>query len=358
MTHTRLAAVRSALAEAQIDGLLITSAANRRYLSGFTGSAGTIILDADRALLLTDGRYTEQAHEQAPEFEIITRDLAERLVDCVARHVAPIKRLGFEANALTVAEHEELQKPMNGVELVATNGLVEHARRIKDAEELGRLRRAIAITDQALMQVRGILRPAMTEREAAWKMRTAIHDLGGDDLSFNTIVAAGPNGARPHAFPGDQQLGTGRPIVIDCGALIGGYHADATRTLILGHADEQFWRIYNTVRDALETARARIRPGTTGQQADALARDVIEAAGYGEAFGHGLGHGVGLDIHEQPSLRKSAEDALPIGAVFSIEPGIYLPEWGGVRLEDLVLLREDGVETLTQSPLDDPVVTL
>jgi Xaa-Pro aminopeptidase len=184
-----------------------------------------------------------------------------------------------------------------------------------------------------------------------------MREAGADALAFPIIVAAGPNGARPHARAGDGLLGTGRPIVMDFGARLGGYHADMTRTVILGPPDEQFETIYARVLEAQQSASRRIRAGMTGNDADALARDLIVAAGYGDNFGHGLGHGVGLVIHEGPSLRKANEDRLPEGAVFSIEPGIYLPGWGGVRIEDLVTLTGTGARTLTQSS-KDPVVLL
>ncbi|HEY1015456.1 MAG TPA: Xaa-Pro peptidase family protein [Herpetosiphonaceae bacterium] len=354
----RVKALRSTFDEAGIDGMLISDPANRRYLSGFTGSAGVLLIDAERAILVTDGRYTSQAEEQSPGFEIVTRGLTETLPAAAASRLGAIRRVGFEAGAMTFAEHGDYRQLCGEVELVPVSGLAERGRSVKDAGELAALRRAIQITDEALARVRPLLRPEMTERDAAWELHKAIHELGGAGLSFETIVAAGPNSARPHARPGAAPLGLGRPIVIDFGALFDGYHADMTRTLILGEADDQFWRIYNTVREALETARRGIKPGTSGQDADALARDVIAAAGFGEAFGHGLGHGVGLVIHEGPSLRMNAQQPLEINQVFSIEPGIYLPEWGGVRLEDLALLQVDGVETLTQSPLDDPVVRL
>jgi Xaa-Pro aminopeptidase len=347
----RLAPLRATFEAAQIDGILITNVQNRRYLSGFTGSAGALIIDGARALLVTDGRYTEQAGREAAGFEVVIRSLDETLEQCAARQVAPIRRLGFEAGALTVADHATYAELLgDAVTLVPITDLLEPIRAVKDAGELDSLRRAIAITDGALARVTPLLQPAMTEREAAWELHKAMVELGADGLAFEIIAAAGPNSALPHYHGGAAQLGVGRPIVFDFGALLDGYHADMTRTLILGEADEQFTTIYRIVREALRAATDGIRPGTTGQQADALARDVIAAAGYGEYFSHGTGHGVGLQIHEEPGLRKTNLAPLPLRSVFSIEPGIYLPGWGGVRLENLVYLTEQGVETLTQSP--------
>jgi Xaa-Pro aminopeptidase len=197
----------------------------------------------------------------------------------------------------------------------------------------------------------------MTERQAAWELEKAMREAGADGLAFSIIVAAGPNGSRPHARAGNDQLGTGRPIVMDFGALVAGYHGDMTRTVILGTPDEQFERVYQQVLDAQQYASQNVQAGMSGKAADALARDRIAAAGYGDNFGHGLGHGVGLEIHESPSLRAASLEPLPEGAVFSIEPGIYLPGWGGVRIEDLVTLTGTGARTLTQSS-KDPVIVL
>lgn len=350
----RLAPLRDTFAAAQIDGILITNAQNRRYLSGFTGSAGALIIDGSRALLVTDGRYTEQAAAEAAGFEVVIRSLDETLEQCVARLVPPIRHLGFEATALTVAEHASYAGLLGDTaRLIPIKDLLEPIRAVKDAGELESLRKAIAITDGALARVAPLLQPTMTEREAAWELHKAMVELGADGLAFEIIAAAGPNGALPHYHGGAAQLGVGRPIVLDFGALLNGYHADMTRTLILGEADERFTTIYGIVREALRAATDGIRPGTTGQQADALARDVIAAAGYGEYFSHGTGHGVGLQIHEEPRLSRVNSAPLPLRSVFSIEPGIYLPGWGGVRLENLVYFSEQGVETLTQSPFLD-----
>jgi len=268
--------------------------------------------------------------------------------------------LGFEAAHVSVASfrswEEALKEQGATVELRATTDIVEDLRAVKDATELATLERAIAITDQAFAAVRAMLRPEMTERDVAWELEQAIRRAGGDGLAFPTIVAAGTNGASPHAVPGDQPIGIGRPITIDVGALVDGYHGDMTRTLILGHADDKFRQVYDVVLAANAAATAGIRPGMLSSDAHALAHDVIKAAGYGDAFGHGLGHGVGLVIHEAPWMRRSGDGLMPEGAVFSIEPGIYLPGWGGVRIEDLVLLQPDGPRTLTQSSKDPLVI--
>ena len=349
MTLSRLTALRSTFDEAKIDGILVSNPQNRRFLSGFTGSAGTLIVDATRTILTTDGRYTVQATREAADFDVVIRSLDETLEQAVARLVAPITRLGFESNTLTVAEHSRFVEALGDtVQLVPVTGLIEPLRAIKTAAELATLRQAIAITDGALARVRPLMQPTMREREVAWELHKAIIEQGGDGLAFEIIVAAGPNSAQPHYHAGEAELGVGRPIIIDFGTLLHGYHADMTRTLILGEADERFTTIYGIVRNALAATTDGIHAGITGKAADALARDVITAAGYGEYFSHGTGHGVGLHIHEEPRLSKTNDEPLPIGAVFSIEPGIYLPDWGGVRLENLVYFTEQGIETLTQ----------
>ena len=360
----RVDRLRGLLEREQLDALLVTSAPNRRYLSGFTGSAGSLIVTRDRALLLSDFRYQEQAGQEAPGWEFRLVKPPEmpqpKLVATVASELG-LASAGFEADDVSVALHDKLQgvfaELAPAAKLRATEGLVGELRVVKDADELATLRRAIAITDGAFASVRSRLRPEMRERDVAWELEKAMREAGAHGLAFPIIVAAGANGARPHARAGDEQLGVGRTVTMDFGALVDGYHADMTRTVILGEAGEKFAEVYRTVLDAHEHAAAHIRPGMIGKDADALARERIAAAGYGEHFGHGLGHGVGLQIHEGPWVNRSDEEALPVGAVFSVEPGIYLPGWGGVRIEDLVVLGEDGTRRLTGAS-KDPLVLL
>jgi Xaa-Pro aminopeptidase len=362
--NQRMDRLRGLLEREGLDALLVTSDANRRYLSGFTGSAGNLLISRERAVLLSDFRYQEQAGQEAPNYEFRLVKPPDALEQ---HHVAALAQemrlgaLGFEAASISVAAFFRLKSVLRerggGAELRASEGLVEELRAAKDAGELATLERAIAITDEAFAAVRALLRPEMRERDVAWELEKAMRERGADALSFPIIVAAGPNGARPHARAGDAPLGIGRPIVMDFGALLDGYHADMTRTVILGEANEQFWTIYNIVRDAQQHAATHVRSGMAGKVADALARERIAAASYGDNFGHGLGHGVGLAIHELPSLRASGEELLPDGAVCSIEPGIYLPGWGGVRIEDLVTLQADGTRTLTRSS-KEPLVAV
>ncbi|MBV9791350.1 MAG: aminopeptidase P family protein [Chloroflexi bacterium] len=362
MQH-RLERLRQALHERQLDALIVTNPLNRRYLSGFTGSAGVLLILADHALLLSDFRYESQAKVEATNFEfrLIVSDsaLTKMLPELIQEF--GIQKLGFEASTVSVAQFSGWRKALaeagSQVQLFETEGLVEQLRQLKDASEIELLRRAVAIGDEAFAAIQSLLRPTMREREVAWELEKAMRERGAEGLAFEIIVAAGQNGARPHARAGDQELGTGRPVVMDFGARVEGYHGDMTRTVILGEADEQFWTIYNTVLEAQRLAEAGLRPGMNGFDADAIARDHIKAAGYGEQFGHSLGHGVGLAIHEEPRLSHLRQDLLSPGAVVSVEPGIYVPDWGGVRIEDLVVITDTGIEVLTQAS-KEPVVAI
>ncbi len=357
----RRAALRAALATVGLDGFLVTHPQNRRYLSGFTGedmppldSAGMLLITPDRAILLTDSRYAIQARGEVGGLEVAVRD--PRRADELGAQVAALglQRLGFEAQHLLYSRYEDLHEAVPALELVPTRGLVEQQRVAKDAAELALLRRAIAISDQAFDEVSAEIEPGMTEREVARRIEARMVALGAEAPAFPTIVAAGPNSAMAHAVPSDRPIRTHEPLVIDMGARYHGYHSDMTRTLSLGDHDERFAEIYNLVYQANRAAEAAARAGLSGEAVDAAARDVISAAGYGEAFGHGTGHGVGLEVHEGPSVRmRSPDTALPSGAVISIEPGIYLEGWGGVRIEDLVLLQPDGAEVLTRAQMHE-----
>lgn len=357
MNH-RLVRLREAMVAQKLPALLISAAANRRYVSGFTGSYGALLLTPTVAVLFTDSRYTIQAAQQAPAFALHQVKNPERpLIKLIheATQEFGITQLGFEAAHTTVAEHTALAEALGeAVTLTPSEGLVEALREQKDPAELSALRQAILITDAAITAVIERLTPETTERQAAWMLEVAMRMGGADGVAFPIIVAAGPNAALPHATPGDQPLGSGQPIVIDMGALFDGYHADLTRTIVLGEPDARFREIYGIVLDAQRAAIAGLRPGLLAHEADALAREVIIAAGYGDQFGHGLGHGVGLDIHEGPGLRRiaSTSEGKPLRAntVVSVEPGIYLEGWGGVRIEDLVLVTDTGCEVLSQAP--------
>jgi Xaa-Pro aminopeptidase len=357
--NNRLQALRELLKEQDLEALLVTAPSNRIYLSGFTGSAGTLLISQEAALLFTDFRYRLQVASAAPDFELREISASKPLHAAIAEAIKEFRLhcVAYEESHMPVAQYNRLLESCKTlpVGFVGRSGIVEKLREQKDASEIAILRQAIAITDEAFMQVRANLRPEMTERQVAWQLELAMRERGAEGVSFTFIVAAGPNGASPHARSGDAELGVGRPIVIDCGALYQGYHADMTRTLIIGEPDEQFNKIFQTVLEANQRSKAVLRPGLPCREIDAAARDYLTEQGYGEYFGHGLGHGVGLDIHEGPSFSGRNEQLVPVNAIASIEPGIYLPDWGGVRIEDLVLVTDDGYEVLTKTPYD-PVV--
>ncbi|MDO8568012.1 MAG: aminopeptidase P family protein [Dehalococcoidales bacterium] len=349
----RLSNLRRKFAEKGLDGVLISQPDNRFYLSGFNGSAGWLLVTANKATLATDFRYIEQAKQKATGFEIfkVTGDTAEWLPKLMAGF--SLKRLGFEADYMTVAAYHKIRDMLGRfdppVSLVPVEGMVDALRAVKDAEELELISRAAAITDAAYAHVEKVARPGMTELELAWEIEKFMRESGSQSVPFDLIVAAGPNAALPHAHPSTRVINEGEPVVIDIGSKVEGYSSDETRTICLGEPTDQFKKIYDIVLGAQLTAIAIIKDGMTGEQADALARKVIEEAGYGEAFGHSLGHGVGLATHEFPRLGPKSADVLTPGMVFTIEPGIYLPEWGGVRIEDLGVLEDGKVKLISKA---------
>ena len=356
-TEQRLAAVRDSLSRQEVEALLVLGPENRRYLSAFTADDpdwGALLITQSKAFLLTDFRYQIWAQDEARGFEVAvyTVNLGETLAELLRS--ARVRRLGFEAAYLTYRQYQRLsQADVDSglqVEWVPLEGVVEGMREAKNPDELALIRRALELTEAVLGRVAPALSPGMTERQVAWEIEKGLREGGAQGLAFPPIVAAGPNSARPHHQPGDYVLHPGEPIIIDLGARVAGYCADLTRTFFLGEPDEQFRKIYSLVRRAQQRAEAELKAGLESLAGDALAREVIAEAGYGEAFGHSLGHGVGLAVHEAPSLspNKERNTALKSGSVVTVEPGIYLAGWGGVRLEDMVVLRPEGAEVLTK----------
>jgi Xaa-Pro aminopeptidase len=340
---------------------LVAGPENRRYLSGFTArddnfteTCGLLLITRERAFLLTDFRYLEWARQEAVGLEVVMYSqslgatLAELLKD------TKVSTLGFEETYLTCRQYQRLAKAVEEtglkIDWQPVAGMAEELREAKAPEEVAAIRRALALTEETLVEVAQTLAPGQTESRVAWEIERRLREKGAEGLAFPPIVAAGPNSAQPHHHPGDYRLQEGEPIIIDMGARVDGYCSDLTRTFILGPPDEQFRKIYGLVRQAQEKAEENLRAGMDSQAADALARDFLAAAGYGEAFGHSLGHGVGLAVHEAPSLSPHKDRAaiLKTGSIVTVEPGIYLTGWGGVRLEDLALLHEDRAEVLTQ----------
>ena len=344
----RQAALRRRLQELGLDGLLVGYGANLRYLTGFTGSSGLLFLTADRAVLVTDFRYAVQAPAEtagAVEIAIETNNLWDRLRRLI--ETGPRCRLGFEREHLTVREAERLSK-IDNAEPVPTGDLVEGLRQVKDAAEVGAIRAAAALALDALADVLPSVRVGETEQAVAARLELALRLRGSEWHPFETIVAAGPRSALPHARASSRPIGRGEWLLLDFGAQLDGYCSDLTRTVVVGApADARQREVYEVVRQAQLRAREHLRPGMSGRDGDALARDVIVAAGFGESFGHSLGHGLGLEVHEAPRLARTAEDPLPVGVVVTVEPGIYLEGWGGVRLEDDIHLTARGAECLS-----------
>jgi Xaa-Pro aminopeptidase len=328
-----------------LGAVLVSQPENRRYLSGFSGSAGYLLITPDRAVLATDFRYTEQAGAQASDHEVYR--IGGRMSDWLPGLTAGLDgvKLGFEAGDVTFALHQQIAKVLSkaspGTELTATDGLVESLRAVKDADEAALMAKAAGIADRAIEGVIAEMRPGVTEKEVAWNLERTMREMGSEAMPFEVIVASGPNGAMAHHRPSERRIDPGEPVVIDMGARVGGYCSDLTRTICLGEPDETFRKVYGTVLRAQEAAIDGIGAGMSGQAADGIARAVIEEAGHGDEFGHSLGHGVGLVPHEEPTVGPNSKGILENGMVFSIEPGIYVSGWGGVRIEDLAVM-ENG----------------
>lgn len=354
MDHRRrLKAAREALAANDLPGLLVTHGVNIRWLVGFTGSNARLVLTEASATLVTDARYAIQAPAEleaagvADLVDVVVTD--ERGWKGFAGLAGRDTPLGVEASSLSWADAKLLEEELP-VALVPTFGLVEELRTVKDADELAAIERAVELADASLTE---ILRKDWVGREELeltkaldWEMR----ERGAAGESFPTIVAAGPNGARPHARPGNAKIPPGAPVVIDFGCVLEGYCSDATRTIVWGDVPEDVAEIHAVVAEAQAAARARAVAGTQCWEVDAAARSVIDAAGWGDHFVHGTGHGIGLDVHEPPRIGATSEAALRPGNVVTIEPGIYVPDLGGVRIEDIVVVGETGARTLTSLP--------
>jgi len=330
---------------------LVSQPDNRYYLSGFSGSAGYLLITADSQLLATDFRYVEQVKQQAPDYRLfeIKGDMSKWLPEFVAG--LGLKEMAFEAEDVTFDKYSRLKEILSplGIELKPIISMVETIRAVKEPGEIALIERAVAVSDAAIEHIRTAAHPGMTELEVAWEIEKYMREHGSQAVPFEVIVAAGRNAALPHHQPSDYVIRAGEPIVIDIGAKCAGYVSDLTRTLCLGKADEQFRRIYDIVLKAQMAAEEKIVSGMIGHDADAIARTIIDTAGYADKFGHGLGHGLGLVVHEAPRVGSSSKDILANGMVFTVEPGIYLPEWGGVRIEDTVVLEHGKIRVLSAS---------
>jgi Xaa-Pro aminopeptidase len=339
--NERVDRLRAALEEP----LLVSAAANVRYLTGFSSSNAALLVEPDRLRLFSDFRYASAGKAvEGVDFVETNRNLYAGLAELLEGGI------GFEATTLTYAQYETLAG--GGLELVPRRALVEDLRAVKDDGELDAVRAATAITSEAYERLAKERFTGRTERELAWRMDELFHELGARGPAFETIVAGGPNAALPHGRPTDREIGLGETVVIDAGALLDGYCSDCTRTFATGPLPERLSDAYSVCLQAQEAGLGAATSGTTGVDADAAARAVIEDAGFGEQFGHGLGHGVGIEVHEAPRLSRQSTDTLGADNVVTVEPGIYLPGEGGIRIEDLVIVTDDGPEILTSFTKD------
>ena len=361
MTNQRLQRLREKLDAHKLDAAFISSPetaspVNRRYLSGFTGTSAYLLITRDDAVIATDFRYWEQAQQQATGFRL--HKAQGGLDQWLAGLFEGLggQRLAFESAHVSHHGHRAIRKVIQGLpeaerpKLVATTNLVEGLRLIKDVEEIAALQAAIDLGDAAFRQTAERVEPGWTEQQVAWEIEKYIREHGGQGVSFETLVGSNERGAMPHCFPTDRVLKKGEGIVIDMGVALDGYMSDLTRTIFLGKPDDKFKRIYDIVLAAQQTATELVEAGMTGDQAHMLAQNVIDEGGHGDDFGHGLGHGVGLQVHEAPRLGKSSNDKLSDGMVFTIEPGIYLTGWGGVRIEDVVVLEDGRARVMSRAP--------
>ncbi len=350
----RLQKLRQRFDEKKIDAILISQPENRYYLSGFDGSAGYLFITPQDTILATDFRYLEQARTQAPDYEIfpITGDTEGWFPKLVTE--LNLKNLGFESEHMTFAWYRQLTGILNKMQpkLVPVDGLVESLRAIKEPEEIEFITKAVEISDSAFNYIKDRIQVGMTEMEVAWEIEKFMRENGSQAIPFDIMVASGHNAALPHAKPSQRAIGSGEPVVIDIGARCEGYSSDLSRTICPGYPDATFNKIYDIVLGAQLAVMAMIKEGMSGGEVDQLAKTVIEEAGYGKAFGHGLGHGLGLAPHELPRLGLNSSDQLTNGMVFTIEPGIYLTDWGGVRIEDVVVMEDDKIRIISKARKD------
>jgi Xaa-Pro aminopeptidase len=346
--------LRPALAEAGVDALLVTHLPNVRYLTGFTGSSAMLLVTGDALLFTSDGRYRTQAVEQLGAAGVDARiEIGATVAQqrgAIADALAPGARVGLEAHAVTWAQQRALAESFDGHELVPTDGLVEDLRRIKEPAEVARIRAACSIADDALGALLPQLAERPTERDFALELEVEMRRRGASGNSFDPIVASGPNGAKPHARPSARPIEAGELVVIDFGCIVDGYCSDMTRTVSVGDPGPEGRRVWDVVLESQWAGREAVRAGVDCATVDRACREVIEAAGWGDAFVHGTGHGVGLEIHEEPRVAATARDTLEPGSVVTVEPGVYLPGVGGVRIEDTVVVTPDGSDPLTGFP--------
>jgi Xaa-Pro aminopeptidase len=339
-----------------LDVQLVTELTNIRYLTGFSGSSAQLVVTLDGALLITDGRYETQAARQieaaGADVEVAIGATQAAQAELVVGAVGDAERIGLEADHVTWSQQQAWAKCWSADRLVPTVGLAQRLRTVKDDGEVARISAACVIADAALARVRPMLDEQPTERELAIELDATMRRFGAEDVSFETIVASGPNGAMPHHRPSDRTIVEGDLVVIDFGALVEGYHSDMTRTFTVGEVTPERQRMFDVVAEAQQAGIDAVHAGVTAGAVDAVCRDIITEVGWGDAFAHSTGHGVGLDIHEDPRVASGGDATLDAGFVVTVEPGVYLPELGGVRIEDTVVVTDDGCRVLTGAPKD------
>ncbi|WP_151734331.1 M24 family metallopeptidase [Paenibacillus tengchongensis] len=352
MGNKRISKLRTVLQEQGLDAMLITSGINRRYLSGFTGSSGYVLVTGDESYLLTDFRYMTQAPQQAKGLKVVEH--AAKFIDSV-RELLPVSsnlRIGFEQDDVTFSAYTAYAEALQPAVLVPVSKAVENIRMFKDEEELAVMQRAADLADKTFRHILNVVKPGMTERDVDLEMEFFMRSHGATASSFDTIVASGERSAMPHGVASDRVIQGNELITFDFGALLDGYCSDLTRTIAVGTPDPKLKEIYDIVLEAQLHALANIKPGMTGRECDALTRDIITRYGYGEYFGHSTGHGLGMEVHEWPRLSKLSDDVMKPGMVVTVEPGIYLAGLGGVRIEDDIVITETGIQLLTHSSKD------
>ena len=349
---TRADKVLAKLERRGLDALLLTADANIRYVTGFTGSESYVLLSFRGRFFITDGRYTEQAEKECPGFTVIEWKKGSRTVERVLAGLCrkhQLRRIGFEQDRLTYESHRKLSDALSGVELVPTKGVVEDIRYVKDPEEIDCIRKAAEIADRAFDQILRFIRPGLTERRVIYELEYYLNEAGSEGAGFSPILVSGVNTSLPHGIPSDRRIEDGDFVTMDFGACRRGYRSDMTRTVVVGTANFEQKRIYELVREAQQAALDAIGDGVRGTVPDRAARAVFAREGLEREFRHGLGHGVGLEIHEPPFMAKTCTRTLKEGCVVTVEPGLYIPGWGGVRIEDTVVVRKDRPEVLTRS---------
>ena len=346
---TRLKRLQLKLTEHELDAILVTDLINLAYISGFKGTAGKAVVTKQDAFLITDFRYTEQAKQQAKHFTVIQyeKNIENTLKEVICQ--AKAEKVGFEKDIVTYEQYYKYKSTLSNISLIPTKGMIAGLRKQKEADELDKIRKAVSIGDKAFSNILKQIKPGVSEEFIALALEYDMRQMGATSVSFDIIVASGHHSALPHAKPSNKVLTAGDLVVFDFGCVYEGYCSDMTRTVGIGHLTEEKQKIYDTVLEAQQAVLQKLKANMAAKDADTVARKVIKQAGYGKYFGHGLGHGVGLQVHEAPRMSPLSEDVLLEDMVVTVEPGIYVPTIGGVRIEDMVRITKKGIENFTKS---------